>query len=101
MEKLTSKVAKSEKLTKAASQLNSNPVMAKVGESLKFGAEKLKGADKQKLAAGIGATVGAIYIASVDANEDGVSDIAQKGVNAYKGAISKLALINEALKILS
>ena len=50
---------------------------------------------------GIGAIAGTAYVSSTDANGDGVADIAQKGINAYKGAVDKLGIVGEAIRVLS
>lgn len=53
-------------------------------------------------AAGVGAVVAiAPEILSVDGNEDGVSDIAQKNVNAYKNAVRSLGIVSDIIESLS
>lgn len=64
-----------------------------------FVVNKLK--DKANVAGVIGAVAGTTYVATTDGNEDGVADIAQKGVNAYRNAIEKLEPLAEAIKVLS
>ena len=39
--------------------------------------------------------------ATVDGNDDGISDIAQKDVNAYKNAIGSISILDEIVKSLS
>ncbi len=45
------------------------------------------------LAGGATAIAGTAYVASTDSNENGIADIAEKGVNAYKGAVEKLGVV--------
>ncbi len=76
----------SDKLPKAQAQVSN--VINKAG-----GAQNIAGA--------VTAIGGTAYVTSVDGNGDGISDIAQKGVNAYKNAIHQAGVVGELIEALT
>ena len=42
-----------------------------------------------------------LYYFKIDSNNDGIADIAQKGVNVYKGILEKGGIIADAISVLS
>jgi len=59
-------------------------------------------AEAMKNIAGVGAVLaGTPTIATIDGNGDGISDIAQKNVNAYKSAIQNMGVVSEVIDALS
>lgn len=47
------------------------------------------------------AAVGSAFVATTDSNNDGVADIAQKGVNAYKAALQRAGVVGELIEALT
>ena len=107
-EKITgSKVANVVKNT--AEKVSANPkvknVAGKVAEYASSALTKIKAQPAEKIiknAAGIAsmAVLGS-QIATVDGNDDGIADIAQKDVNAYKNAIGSIGILGDIMKSLS
>ena len=103
----SSKVANVVKET--AEKVSANPKVKNVaGKVVDFASSsfaKIKAQPPEKIiknAAGIAsmAFLGS-QIATVDGNDDGIADIAQKDVSAYKNAIGNLGLIGDIIKSLS
>lgn len=74
------------KVTTAGSTIN-NKFISKVGAG--------------NLAGGASALAGTYVVAGTDSNDNGVADIAEKGINAYKGAIQNLGVVREIVEALS
>ena len=56
---------------------------------------------KANIAGAATAAAGSVYISNVDSDKNGVADILEKGVNAYKGAISKMGAIGAVVDLVS
>lgn len=74
------------KVTDAGSTINKE-IISKVGAG--------------NLAGGASALAGTYLVAGTDSNDNGVADIAEKGINAYKGAIQNLGIVREVVEALS
>lgn len=103
----SSKVANVVKET--AEKVSANPkvknIAGKVVEFASSSFTKIKAQPPEKIiknAAGIAsmAILGS-QIATVDGNDDGIADIAQKDVNAYKNAIGSIGILGDIMKSLS
>lgn len=99
--KIGEKINNSEKLSGIVENVRNSKVAdiaGKFAESVKGGINKV---GAKNVAAGVGGAAGVAYISKTDSNNDGISDLAQKGVNAYKGTVERLGAIGEAIKVLS
>ena len=101
LESIGKKINSNEKLSGVLETVKNGKVAKIAGKTanvVKSGINKVGAAN---VLAGIGGIAGATYISKTDSNNDGVADIAQKGVNAYKGAIDKMGIIGDAIQALS
>ena len=73
-------------------------------EGLKTAAKKVVETIKKhpdNAASILSAAAGTAYVATSDSDENGVADIAEKGVNAVKGAVQKINVISDAIETLT
>ena len=56
---------------------------------------------KANIAGAATAVAGGAYISNVDSDKNGVADILEKGVNAYKGALSQIGAIGAVVDLVS
>lgn len=103
----SSKVANVVKETanKVSSNQKVKTFAGKVAEQASLAFTKIKAQPPEKIiknAAGIASmAILGTQIATVDGNDDGIADIAQKDVNAYKNAIGSIGIIGDIMKSLS
>ena len=107
-EKVTSSKAAGA-LKDVAEKISSNQKVksfaGKVAEKASSAFETIKAQPPEKIiknVAGVASmAILGTQIATVDGNDDGISDIAQKDVNAYKNAIGSISILDEIVKSLS
>jgi len=79
-------------------QITKIPGVKAVQQGTKTLVEKVKPENLFAGAASLGATT---YVATTDGNNNGIPDIAEKGVNAYKNAIKQLDVIKEVVDLVA
>ena len=89
-------IAKSEKLTKV-----SEVVAEKANGAAERIAPKIKEIGVDNIVAGATSLGATAYVARTDGNGDGIPDIAEKGVNAYKNAINQVDVLKEFVDLVS
>ena len=103
----------SEKASVIISKAKESDAMAKVIEGASSIGNKISNAartidekalqkvGKANIAGAATAAAGSVYISNVDSDKNGVADILEKGVNAYKGAITKMGAIGAVVDLVS
>jgi hypothetical protein len=103
------KLQGNEKLASIAKKLGENEKLAKIAKNtknfieaatiyVKYAVQKL---GKENIVAGAASVGATAYVARTDGNGNGIPDIAEKGVNAYKNALSKMDALKEVVDLVS
>ncbi len=83
---------------KAANKIDGNKILSSVAKYAKAAFQKVGAKNIIAGATSIGATT---YVAHTDGNSNGIPDIAEKGVNAYKNALNHMDAIKEVVDLIS